>query len=116
MSDVRAATLAPVWRVEHLQFSISCAESTHTTWPPDVSSVKGSLVFDSCYNSALSTDPRLLLKIGILGQKYGSHRFLKHLVKFRNWGAKVALDFYRAISKTRISTVATLLGGHSSHT
>ena len=34
-----------------------------------------------------------------------SHRFLKYLVKFRNWGAKVALDFYRAISKTRISTV-----------
>ena len=32
-----------------------------------------------------------------------SHRFLKYLVKFRNW--KVALDIYRAISKTRISTV-----------
>ena len=27
-----------------------------------------------------------------------SHRFLKHLVKFRNWGAEVALDFYSAIS------------------
>ena len=26
-------------------------------------------------------------------------------MKFRNWGAEVALDFYRAISKTRISTV-----------
>jgi hypothetical protein len=29
-------------------------------------------------------------------------------VKFRNWRAEVALDFYRAISKTRISTVDEL--------
>ena len=52
-----------------------------------------------------------VLKIGILGQKYGSHRFLKHLVKFRNWGAEVSLYFYRAISKTRISTVSLLTAG-----
>ena len=48
-----------------------------------------------------------VLEIGFWARS--SHRFLKHLVKFRNWGAEVALDFYRAISKTRISTVLCIL-------
>ena len=34
--------------------------------------------------------------------RYG---FLTSLVKFRNWGSNVDMDFYRAISKTWICTV-----------
>ena len=43
------------------------------------------------------------VQIRVLEIGRSSHRFLKHLVKFRNWGAEVALDFYRAISKTRVA-------------
>ena len=44
-----------------------------------------------------------VLEIGIFCQS--TCRFLKHLVKFRNWGSKVPLNFYEPISKTPSMTV-----------
>ena len=41
--------------------------------------------------------------------KVPSCRFLKHLVRFRNWGSKVPLNFYKPISKTPSMTVVQAL-------
>ena len=47
-----------------------------------------------------------VLEIGISANKVPVVcRFLKHLVKFRNWGSKVPLNFYKPISKTPSMTV-----------
>ena len=53
-----------------------------------------------------------VLEIGIFCQS--TCRFLKHLVKFRNWGSKVPLNFYKPISKTPSMTVIELLNNSGS--
>ena len=50
-----------------------------------------------CRQGVVTVEIRIL-EIGFLAES--SARFLKALVKYRNWGQKVALDFYKRISKT----------------